>query len=149
MNIPLVKMNVIENLLVSWGLFIGIVFFHWWICREHPNARRTQEVVEEFVKGSGINALFWSMLLGVAFMLGESNRTLWDVIALVLETRILFVPWAIWSLVVIPLAFAIDEHSRGQIDYRVSAIVMFSLLTLVLGFYYYSIGIPMNPISFP
>jgi len=115
----------------------------------HPYADKTKDVVEATMKGCGMNAFVWLVLVGVGWALGESNIFLWNIVVLILDTSFLSVSFVTWSLVAISLAFAIDEHSNGQIDYRVQVIIGVFVITLILGIYYNLAGISLSSITFP
>jgi hypothetical protein len=139
-----------NSFLSALGLSIGMIVLYLFIRIRHPYAERTREVVEAAFQGFLINAAIWTVLVLVASSLRESDVNLWKLVILILDTSFLCVSFVNWSLVGLPIVFAMYEHSNHRIDYRTHAVLGVCIVAFVLAvIYYHSLGVPLNPISIP
>jgi uncharacterized Tic20 family protein len=142
-------MNMTENLGFSFGFLIvwGIAYL---AVRElRPYARRSQEIAFDLVGGSAINTLFWLILLFISAFLQNLSGSFVNIINLVLDTRVILVPWAFLSLGLVSLGFQLNRGSNGQVDWRVATTLLVILSTIGFSLYYYLIGIPTSPLGLP
>lgn len=140
MSIPL---SLLSSLSIS--IFLGILYLL--VEDRHPYALRGLEPIKAALKGFGTNAVVWLALLVIALALSESHSTIWTTFELILDTSLFFVPFVTWSMIVLPLAFQIEESSRGHLDYRVLSIAIILAIGFLLGLYYWNWS--NNPIHIP
>jgi len=114
-----------------------------------PNAERSHEMTLDLVGGSGVNLMFWFALLLIGKYLLNSNGSFFRIMDLVLDTRIVFVPWAYLSYALVAYGFQLDKVSRGQIDWRNGLILLSVCLTLIFCAYYFVDGIPVTSFGIP
>lgn len=142
-------MNMIENLQFSFGFLIVWVIAYVVVREWRPHAHRSQEVAIDLVSGSAINSLFWLLILVLSTSLQNSSESFVKIINLVLETRIMLVPWAFLSYGLVSFGFQLDRRSNGHVDWRAAMTLSAILSTAMFGIYYYFTGIPTSPFGIP
>jgi hypothetical protein len=142
-------MNMNENLAFSFGFMLVWVATYLSLRWLRPNAERSHEMTLDLVGGSAVNLLFWIVLFLIGKYLLNSNGSFFRVMDLVLDTRIVFVPWAYLSYALVAYGFQLDKVSNGQVDWRIGLIVLSVCMTLVFSAYYFVNGILVTSFGIP
>lgn len=142
-------MNMTENMGFSFGFLIVWVIAYLVVRGLRPGAKRSHEVAIDLVSGSAINTLFWLLLLVISASLQNSSESFVSITNLVLDTRIIFVPWAFLSYGLVSFGFQLDRVSNGHVDWRVAMTLFAILFTLIFSVYYYLTGIPASSLGIP
>jgi len=143
------EMNMIENMQFSFGFLAVWILAYLMVRWFRPHAGRSQEVTIDLVSSSATNLLFWGILFGIVRYLQNSNESLLNILNLVLDTRIILVPWAFLSYGLVSLGFQMNRVSQGHVDWRTAMTSIVILLTVVFSVYYYLTGIPVSPLGLP
>ncbi len=139
---------MIENLQFSFGFLVVSIIAYLALRSARPNADRSQEMAIDLSISSATNLLFWLLLYMIAQGLQDSTRIL-NTLNLVLDTRVIFVPWAFLSYGLVSLGFQLNRVSNGHVDWRIAVTSLVIGITAILGIYYYSTGIQVLPLSIP
>ncbi|MCJ7559261.1 hypothetical protein MUO79_01420 [Candidatus Bathyarchaeota archaeon] len=143
------QMNMAENLAFSFGFLLVWAAIYLLLRWLRPNAEKSHEMALDLVAGSAVNLSFWFVLLLFGTYLLNSNESFFSIMDLVLDTRIIFVPWAYLSYALVAFGFQLDKVSKGQVDWRMGFVLLSVCLTLVFSVYYFSNGIPTTSFSLP
>jgi len=143
------QMNMNENLAFSFGFLLVWAAIYLLLRWLRPNAEKSHEMTLDLVAGSAVNWLFWFALLLFGTYLLNSNESFFSIMDLVLDTRIILVPWAYLSYALVAFGFQLDKVSKGQVDWRIGLILLAVCLTLTFSMYYFFNGIPTTPLSLP
>lgn len=143
------QMNMNENLAFSFGFLLVWTAAYALLRWLRPNAERSHKMTLDLVGGSGVNLLFWFVLLLIGTFLLKSNESFFSVMDLVLDTRTVLVPWAYLSYALVAYGFQLDKVSRGQVDWRIVLIILSICATLVLCICYLIAGIPATSFGIP
>jgi hypothetical protein len=138
-----------ENLAFSFGFLLVWAAIYLLLRWLRPNAEKSHEMALDLVAGSAVNLLFWFVLLLFGTYLLNSNESFFSIMDLVLDTRIIFVPWAYLSYALVAFGFQLDKVSKGQVDWRIGLILLAVCLTLAFSMYYFLNGIPATSFSLP
>ena len=142
-------MNMNENLVFSFGFLIVWAAIYLLLRWVHPDAEKSKEMTLDLAAGSAVNFLFWFALLLLGTYSLNSNESFFRIMDLVLDSRIIFVPWAYLSYALVAFSFQLDKVSRGKVDWRNGLILLAVCLTLIFSAYYYLNGIPATPFELP
>lgn len=143
------QMNMNENLAFSFGFLLVWAAIYLLLRWLRPNAEKSHEMALDVVAGSTVNLLFWFVLLLFGTYLLNSNESFFSIMDLVLDTRIIFVPWAYLSYALVAFGFQLDKVSKGKVDWRIGLILLAVCLTLAFSVYYFLNGIPTTSFSLP
>jgi hypothetical protein len=143
------QMNMSENIEFSTGFFFLWVTVYLLLRLVRPNAVKSHEMTLDLVLGSGVNWLFWFVLLLFAAYALNSNPSFLSIMNLVLDTRIIFIPWTYLSYTLVAFGFQLDKVSKGHVDWRTGLIFVAVFSTFAFSIYYCLMGIPTTPFSFP
>ncbi len=142
------SMDINENLQLGLGFLLIWSIAYLFLIWQRPSAERSHKMTSDLALGSVVNLLFWfALYLFWAYAL-NSDRSFQAVMNLVLDTKIVLVPWAYLSYALVAFGFQLDKVSNGHVDWRSGLIISAICFTFVL-IAYYIIGIPAAPIRIP
>jgi hypothetical protein len=142
-------MNMNENLAFSSGFLLIWIVVYIWVRWKRPNAEKSHKMTSDLAVGSAINFLFWFALLLLGKYLLNSNESFFRIMDLVLDTRIILVPWAYLSYALVAYGFQLDKVSGGKVDWRIGLIIFAICLSTAFGVYYFLTGIPAASLDLP
>jgi hypothetical protein len=139
-------MNLLEILSNFWAalvIFLAVAVGYVLFTLRHPHSTVAKDEIEASLKGCGVDTVVWCSIAGIAIGLG--NLQYFQAEALfegVVGTKIIGVPLIMWSMIFVPLAFAIHK-AYGGFDYRWIAVSAFVIIGFFFAIYYTVTGLPL------